>query len=119
MFDTGYHNFQYVKKYTVSVKCNKVKHRKQPVPILQNQCHSRSSHITAFLSGEETFKIYSLSNSQYTTQYFSNYSHQAVQHIPRAYLFITRHPFMGNRWGNSGNSVRLYFWGGLQNRCRW
>ena len=27
--------------------------------------------------------------------------------------------FMGNRWGNSGNSVRLYFWGGLQNHCRW
>ena len=25
---------------------------------------------------------------------------------------------MGNRWGNSGNSVRLYFWG-LQNHCRW
>ena len=25
--------------------------------------------------------------------------------------------FMGNRWGNSGNSVRLYFWG-LQNHCR-
>ena len=23
----------------------------------------------------------------------------------------------GNRWGNSGNSVRLYF-GGLQNHCR-
>ena len=20
-------------------------------------------------------------------------------------------PFMGNRWGNSGNSVRLHFWG--------
>ena len=28
------------------------------------------------------------------------------------------HHFMGNRWGNSGNSVRLYF-GGLQNHCRW
>ena len=28
------------------------------------------------------------------------------------------HRFMGNRWGNSGNSVRLYF-GGLQNHCRW
>ena len=28
------------------------------------------------------------------------------------------HHFMGNRWGNSGNSVRLYFWG-LQNHCRW
>ena len=24
-----------------------------------------------------------------------------------------------NRWGNSGNSVRLYFGGGLQNHCRW
>ena len=28
------------------------------------------------------------------------------------------HHFMGNKWGNSGNSVRLYF-GGLQNHCRW
>ena len=26
--------------------------------------------------------------------------------------------FMGNRWGNRGNSVRLYF-SGLQNLCRW
>ena len=26
--------------------------------------------------------------------------------------------FMGNRWGNSGNSVRFYF-GGLENHCRW
>ena len=26
--------------------------------------------------------------------------------------------FMGNRWGNSGNSVRLYF-GGIQKHCRW
>jgi len=25
---------------------------------------------------------------------------------------------MGNRWGNSGNSVRLHFFG-LQNHCRW
>ena len=25
---------------------------------------------------------------------------------------------MGNRWGNRGNSVRLYF-SGLQNHCRW
>ena len=25
---------------------------------------------------------------------------------------------MGNRWGNNGNSDRLYFWG-LQNHCRW
>ena len=28
------------------------------------------------------------------------------------------HHFMANRWGNNGNSVRIYF-GGLQNPCRW
>ena len=27
-------------------------------------------------------------------------------------------PIMANIWGNSGNSVRLYFFG-LQNHCRW
>ena len=26
-------------------------------------------------------------------------------------MVIWSHHFMGNRWGNSGNSVRLYFWG--------
>ena len=31
---------------------------------------------------------------------------------------IRSHHFMGNRWGNSGNSDRLYF-SGLQNHCRW
>ena len=31
---------------------------------------------------------------------------------------ILSHHFMANRWGNNGNSVRLYF-GGLQNHCRW
>ena len=31
---------------------------------------------------------------------------------------IWSHHFMGNRWGNSRNSVRLYFFG-LQNHCRW
>ena len=33
-------------------------------------------------------------------------------------MSIWSHHFMGNRWGNSGYSVRLYF-GGLQNHCRW
>ena len=28
------------------------------------------------------------------------------------------HHFMSNRWGNNGNSDRLYF-GGIQNHCRW
>ena len=31
---------------------------------------------------------------------------------------IRSHHSMGNRWGNSGSSVRLYFLG-LQNHCRW
>ena len=31
---------------------------------------------------------------------------------------IASGPIMGNRWGNSGNSVRLCFLG-LQNHCRW
>ena len=30
---------------------------------------------------------------------------------------IQSHQFMGNRWGNSGNSVRLYFFV-LPNHCR-
>ena len=31
---------------------------------------------------------------------------------------IWSHHFMGNRWGNSGNSGWLHF-SGLQNQCRW
>jgi len=31
---------------------------------------------------------------------------------------IWSHHFMANRWGNNGNSGRLYF-GELQNHCRW
>ena len=31
---------------------------------------------------------------------------------------IRSHHLMADRWGNSGNSVRLYSWG-LQNHCRW
>ena len=31
---------------------------------------------------------------------------------------IWLHHFVANRWGNNGNSERLYFLG-LQNHCRW
>ena len=31
---------------------------------------------------------------------------------------IQSHHFMANRWGNNGNSDRLYFLG-LQSQCRW
>ena len=41
-----------------------------------------------------------------------------AQHSEKEDHSIRSHHFMGNRWGNSGNSVRLYFWG-LQNHCRW
>ena len=40
-----------------------------------------------------------------------------AQHSENEDHGIKSHHFMGNRWGNSGNSVRLYF-GGLQNHCR-
>ena len=35
-----------------------------------------------------------------------------AQHSENEDHGIQSHHFMGNRWGNSGNSVRLYFWGG-------
>ena len=41
-----------------------------------------------------------------------------AQHSENEDHGIRSHHFMGNRWGNSGNSVRLYF-GELQNHCRW
>ena len=41
-----------------------------------------------------------------------------AQHSENEDPGIRSHQFMGNRWGNSGNSVRLYFWG-HQNHCRW
>ena len=34
-----------------------------------------------------------------------------VQHLESEDHGIWSHHFMGNRWGNSGNSVRLYFGG--------
>ena len=34
-----------------------------------------------------------------------------AQHSENEDHGIQSHHFMGNRWGNSGNSVRLYFWG--------
>ena len=37
-----------------------------------------------------------------------------IEWILRSWHLV--HHFMANRWGNSGNSVRLYF-GGLQNHC--
>ena len=41
-----------------------------------------------------------------------------AQHSENKDLGIRSHHFMGNRWGNNRNSVRLYF-SGLQNHYRW
>ena len=41
-----------------------------------------------------------------------------AQHSEKKDHGIRSHHFMANRWGNSGNSVRLSL-GGLQNHCRW
>ena len=38
--------------------------------------------------------------------------------IQKTKSWIHSHHFMANRWGNSGNSKRVYF-GGLQTHCRW
>ena len=38
--------------------------------------------------------------------------------IQKTKIMASSHHFMGNRWGNSRNSVRLYFLG-LRNHCRW
>ena len=38
--------------------------------------------------------------------------------IQKMNIGIQSHQFMANRWGNNGNSDRLYFLG-LQNHCRW
>ena len=41
-----------------------------------------------------------------------------AQHSEKKDHGIWSHHFMANRWGNSGNSVRLSL-GGLQNYCGW
>ena len=41
-----------------------------------------------------------------------------VYYQPPEFTQTHVHQFMANRWGNSGNSGRLYFLG-LQNHCRW
>ena len=41
-----------------------------------------------------------------------------TQHSKNKDHGIWSHHFMANRWGNNGNSDRLYYLG-LQNHCRW
>ena len=38
--------------------------------------------------------------------------------IQKTKIMASSHHLVGTSWGDSGNSVRLYFFG-LQNHCRW
>ena len=52
-------------------------------------------------------------------KYLTNLSKETKELYTENYkTLIWSHHFMGNRWGNSGNSIRLSFFG-LQNHCRW
>ena len=43
---------------------------------------------------------------------------EKTQHLKNEDHGIWSHHFMANRWGNNGNTDRLYFLG-LQNHCGW
>ena len=45
-----------------------------------------------------------------TRDLFKKIRDTKAQHSENEDHGIWSHHFMGNRWGNSGNSVRLYFW---------
>jgi len=60
-----------------------------------------------FLAGFNLYSLLIVDLNLFKAQHSENEDHG-----------IQSHHFMGNRLGNSGNSVRLYFFG-LQNHCRW
>ena len=82
---------------------------------------SRIDHILGHKSSLGKFKtIEIISNifSDHNAVRLDVNCRKKAQHSENEDHGIRSHHFMGNRWGNSGNSVRLYFWG-LQNHCRW
>ena len=68
---------------------------------------------TVMAEGEEELKSLLMKVKEETEK-----SWLKAQHSENEDHGIWSHHFMANRWGNSGNSVRLYF-GGIQNHCRW
>ena len=63
--------------------------------------------ITLMAESEEELKMMKVKVESEKAQHSENEDHG-----------IQSHHFMTNRWGNNGNSDRLYF-SGLQNHCRW
>ena len=79
----------------------------------RNISNLRYANVTTFMSeSEEELKSLSMKVKEESESWLK------AQHSENEDHGIRSHHFMGNRWGNSGNSVRLYF-GGLQNHCRW
>ena len=79
----------------------------------RNINHLRYADDTIFMAESEELKSLVMKLKKE-----SGKSWLKTQHSENEDHGIWSHHFMGNRWGNSGNSVRLYF-GGLQNHCRW
>ena len=77
------------------------------------EIHLWSSLLSAMAESEEELKSVLMKVKE-----DSGKNWLKVQHSENEDHGIRSHHFMGNRWGNSGNSVRLYFFG-LQNHCRW
>ena len=68
------------------------------------------------VSGSSAFSKTRLNNWKFTVRELKSWL--KTQHSENEDHGIRSHHFMGNRWGNSGNSVRLQCLG-LQNHCRW
>ena len=68
-------------------------------------------HTTFMAESEEELKILLMKLKEESEKVGLKLNIQKDHHI-------RSHHFMAHRWGNSGNSRRLYF-GGLQNHCRW
>ena len=90
------------KSYQLSQKPHKLLETITFTVILNRQ--ARSTELTEKLDSSGTEVNYmalkELSKSWLKAQHSENDDHG-----------IWSHHFMGNRWGNSGNSVRLLFWG--------
>ena len=97
------------KSYQLSQKPHKLLETITFTVILNHQARSTELKEKLDSSGTEVnyMALKELSKSWLKAQHSENEDHG-----------IWSHHFMGNRWGNSGNSVRLYYFG-LHNHCRW
>ena len=79
----------------------------------RNISHLRYADDTTLMAGSEELRSLLMKVKEEREK-----SWLKAQHSENKDHGIWSHHFMGNRWGNSGNSDKLYF-GGLQNHCIW